>query len=110
MLHLKLGSHTACGMPALTGETTFEQTEVQCPGCLSVLRGKRDMRDTPRLTGKAQKEMEAAWKCERRGMEILAIVVAEWQSDPLSVQCFDLRIVEEAKSLIAQYNKVKCPY
>lgn len=37
----------------------------------------------------------------KRAIELLALVVAEWQSDPLSVQCFDLRQVEEATALVA---------
>jgi hypothetical protein len=31
---------------------------------------------------------------------ILDLIVAEWSSDPQSVQCFDLRLVERAKQLI----------
>ena len=31
---------------------------------------------------------------------VLDIIVAEFQSDPMSVQCFDLRIVERAKNVI----------
>lgn len=33
---------------------------------------------------------------EDRALEIFKLVVAEWKSDPMSVQCFDLRIVREA--------------
>lgn len=32
--------------------------------------------------------------------DVLDLVVAEWESDPMSVQCFDLRIVERAKHLV----------
>jgi len=31
---------------------------------------------------------------------LLDLIVAEWTSDPTSVQCFDLRIVERAKVLV----------
>lgn len=48
------------------------------------------------LTEKAQKEMLKRAKLERRGLEILDLVAAEWKSDPMSVQCFDARIVKEA--------------
>lgn len=56
----------------------------------------------PALTDKAVREIEEGFKLQQRAWEILDIVVAEWKSDPLSVQCFDLRIVEEAKRLIAR--------
>lgn len=38
---------------------------------------------------------------EDEALEIFKLVVAEWSSDPMSVQCFDLRIVEKAKYLHA---------
>lgn len=37
--------------------------------------------------------------------EILDLIVAEWQSDPMSVACFDLRIVERAKNIVAVYKE-----
>jgi hypothetical protein len=36
---------------------------------------------------------------------VLDLIVAEWTSDPTSVQCFDLRIVERAKALIDAHRK-----
>lgn len=42
------------------------------------------------------------FKNEMEALEILNLIVAEFESDPMSVQCFDLRIVERAKSVIAQ--------
>jgi len=41
--------------------------------------------------------LEQKWKLESEALEIFKLVVAEWESDPMSVQCFDLRIVEKAK-------------
>jgi hypothetical protein len=38
---------------------------------------------------------------ERRAFKVLDIIVAEFTTDPMSVQCFDLRTVEEAKRVIA---------
>jgi len=32
-------------------------------------------------------------------VRLLDIIAAEFSSDPMSVQCFDLRIVEEAKKV-----------
>ena len=40
----------------------------------------------------------------KRAWEILRLVVAEWRSDPMSVQCFDLRIVREATELVDRDN------
>lgn len=62
--------------------------------------------------GKAEKPLEAlkvasemrTYNFEHQGpmsaLKILRLVVAEWESDPMSVQCFDLRLVEQAKELI----------
>lgn len=41
--------------------------------------------------------LEQKWKLESEALEIFKLVVSEWESDPMSVQCFDLRIVEKAK-------------
>lgn len=51
------------------------------------------------LTPKAEREMEERFKLEARALQLLDIIVAEFESDPTSVQCFDLRIVEEAKTV-----------
>lgn len=48
------------------------------------------------LTPKAQKEVEELWQLRREAVELLGVIVAEWKSDPHSVQCFDLRTVERA--------------
>jgi hypothetical protein len=36
---------------------------------------------------------------EDRALEIFKLVISEWKTDPMSVQCFDLRIVREAIAL-----------
>jgi len=33
-------------------------------------------------------------------LHLLNLISAEWQSDPMSVQCFDLQIVKDVKNLI----------
>lgn len=58
--------------------------------------------ERPMLTEKAMKDIEEGFGLQRRAWQILDLVVAEWLSDPMSVQCFDLRIVEEAKQLVAR--------
>ncbi len=59
------------------------------------------------LTEQAQRDMETAWKLKHRAIEILDIINMEWQSDPTSVQCFDLRIVRETKELMAQFKELQ---
>lgn len=59
-----------------------------------------------RLTPKAQREMEERWSLEREAVQLLGLVVAEWKSDPTSVQCFDLRTVERAKQVSARLEQL----
>lgn len=59
-----------------------------------------------RLTDKAQREMEERFKLESEALRIFDLVVAEWESDPTSVQCFDLRIVQRAKEIKARLKKI----
>lgn len=57
---------------------------------------------TNRLTPAAEREIEAGFKNNDEAHELLALINAEFQSDPTSVQCFDLRIVERVKLCVAQ--------
>lgn len=59
-----------------------------------------------RLTDKAQREMEERFCLELRAIELLGIVSAEFESDPMSVQCFDLRIVHEIRTTVARLKKL----
>jgi hypothetical protein len=52
-----------------------------------------------RLKPEAARDMEKRWEAERRALELFQIVVAEWETDPTSVVCFDLRVVSEAKEV-----------
>lgn len=58
------------------------------------------------LTPKAQREMEEVWRLRREALAILRLVIAEWDSDPQSVQCFDLRVVARAKAVSARIRKL----
>lgn len=64
------------------------------------------MVDDPRLTPKAQRELEERFKLEKECFRLLDLVVAEWESDPTSVQCFDLRMVEEAKIVVKRLKQL----
>lgn len=58
------------------------------------------------LTPKAQRDIERMWKLRHEAIQILGNVVAEWNSDPMSVQCFDLRMVERAKKVLDELNRI----
>ncbi len=60
----------------------------------------------PRMTNKAMREMDAKFKLQHEALEIFKQVVAEWETDAMSVQCFDLRMVEKAKSIVLRLKKV----
>ena len=64
------------------------------------------MTDDIRLTPKAQRELEERWTLEKEAIRILDLVVAEWSSDPTSVQCFDLRMVKRAEEVVARLKKL----
>lgn len=42
---------------------------------------------------------------EIRYQKCLQLIVAEFETDPMSVQCFDLRIVEQSKKLVREYEE-----
>jgi hypothetical protein len=47
---------------------------------------------------------------EIRYQNCLSMIVAEFESDPMSVQCFDLRVVAQAKKLVAEYEQRHARY
>ena len=49
--------------------------------------------------------MEEVFQLRHEAVEILDQVVAEWNSDPASVQCFDARTVERAKYVMARLKE-----
>jgi hypothetical protein len=52
-------------------------------------------------------EMERKFKLEARAMELLALIAVEFKSDPASVQCFDLRLVQEVIQIADEYPKLR---
>lgn len=58
------------------------------------------------LTPKAQGEMEEVWSLRREAVTLLRLVIAEWESDPQSVQCFDERLRERAKEVSERLSKL----
>ena len=57
-----------------------------------------------------RKEMDAGWDMEERlesdseAFRLLDLINAEFQSDPMSTQCFDLRIVERVRDWVAKHE------
>jgi len=47
---------------------------------------------------------------EIRYQKVLSLIVAEFKSDPMSVQCFDKRTVDNAIKLVEEYEKRHARY
>lgn len=58
----------------------------------------------PHLTNKYQREIEASFANDREAHTLLDLIDAEFRSDPSSVACFDLRIVERVKLCVAAHK------
>lgn len=54
-----------------------------------------------RLSPAAETAIEKSFDNTRDAHELLGLINAEFQSDPVSVQCFDLRVVERVKACVA---------
>ena len=54
----------------------------------------------PTLSPTAQRQIEESFRNDKEAHRLLELVNAEFQSDPMSVQCFDLRIVEEVRQCV----------
>ena len=58
------------------------------------------------LTEKAKRDLEKYFALRLEAEDIFHLVVAEWESDPLSTQCFDLRIVKKAIQVSSDLKKL----
>lgn len=56
------------------------------------------MHNTPRFTPAAEAAMERRFAALREAEALIGLVAAEFNSDPMSVQCFDLHIVARVKA------------
>lgn len=59
-----------------------------------------------KLTPAATKLLDEQFKLNIEARDLLAQVVAEWASDPMSVQCFDLRLVKRAEYVVARIKQI----
>ncbi len=62
-------------------------------------------RPHPYLNDKGLRLMDERIEAEIEAFEVLDLIVAEFNSDPMSVQCFDLRTVQRAKDVVARLKK-----
>jgi hypothetical protein len=57
---------------------------------------------SPRLSDKATRQIEDGFRNDEEAHALLDLINAEFQSDPTSTQCFDLRLVERVKWCVAR--------
>jgi hypothetical protein len=59
------------------------------------------------MTDERVAEIKAGWANDDEAHALLDLINAEFQSDPLSTQCFDLRIVQRVSQCVAKRKKLK---
>jgi len=59
-----------------------------------------------RFTPKYEREMEQHFENQREAFRLLDLINAEFQSDPMSVQCFDARIVQRVKQCVEKWKRI----
>jgi hypothetical protein len=59
------------------------------------------------LTDEARQKIEAGFALKREACQLLGVIAAEFKSDPMSVQCFDLRIVQRAIEVSAALDDLE---
>lgn len=62
---------------------------------------------SPRLSPEYERETEDKFRNDDEAHALLDLINAEFKSDPMSVQCFDLRIVERVAACVASRAKYK---
>jgi len=60
-----------------------------------------------RMTVEEERRIEERFDLQREALGLLEVIVAEWDSDPMSVQCFDLRIVARAKQVAKRLRELQ---
>ena len=61
---------------------------------------------TPRLNARTERDIESGFDNNREAHRLLDLIDAEFRSDPMAVQCFDLRVVEEVKICVARRKEL----
>lgn len=57
-----------------------------------------------KLNRRAQEQMERRFEAKREAELLIGLIAAEFASDPMSVQCFDLRVVQRVKDCAAAFK------
>lgn len=60
------------------------------------------MRATGRISEINQRLVEDGWRNDAEAHDLLDLINAEFHSDPMSVQCFDERVVDRVKWCVAR--------
>jgi hypothetical protein len=58
----------------------------------------------PRLSAKAEREMEDSFRNNEEAHTLLDLIDSEFRSDPMSTQCFDSRIVERVRYCVVSHK------
>lgn len=59
------------------------------------------------MTEEAIKKTEESFDLKKEALELLELINSEFQSDPGSVKCFDLRIVKRVRKLVNKKRKLE---
>lgn len=59
------------------------------------------------LTKQDRDDIEAGFALKREALVLIDLIAAEFASDPMSVQCFDLRTVQRVKDCAAQVKSLR---
>ena len=62
------------------------------------------MESPMRLTRAEEARIEREFENQREAFRLLDLINAEFQSDPMSVQCFDLRVVERVRQCVESHK------
>jgi len=60
-----------------------------------------------RLSDSAMAEIEQGFDNDKEAHVLLDLIDAEFRSDPMSVQCFDLRVVERVRQCVAMRKRLR---
>ena len=64
----------------------------------------------PRLSEVGLRRIEEQVNLNMEAWALLDLINAEFQTDPMSVQCFDLRIVKRVKEAVEKMEKINPLY
>lgn len=106
-------ARTDCrGNPTLSRNAKFS-ADRWCDSCVARDALERDAQSSSAklvLRKNYQQAMEANFANQREAFELLGLIDAEFRTDPMSVQCFDLRTVSRVLVCVAARKKFEQEY